>query len=118
VLAALKPSRQRIAAAVLIIVTTLIYGALNSALKKETKKQMSEAFLGEAYVSKMKELQNLTCERDEVMSEALLELAEKNSEKMLSARNKMFAIDLSILTLCAYLSACLIVSRKSSSAAT
>lgn len=117
-LAALKPSRRRISAAVLIIVTTLIYGALNSALTQETKKQMSEAFLGEPYVSKMKELQNLKCERDEVMSEALLELAEKNSEKMLSTRNKMLAINLSILTLCAYLSACLIVPRKSSSAST
>jgi len=118
VLAALKPNRRRIGAAVLIIVTTLIYGALNSALIHETKKQMSEAFLGEPYVLKMKELQSVRCERDEVMSEALFELAEKNSEKMLFARNKMLAINLSILALCAYLSACLIVPRKSSSAAT
>ena len=117
-LAALKPSRRRIGAAVLIIVTTLIYGAFDSALTHETKKQMSEAFLGEPYVSKMKELQSLKCERDEVMSEALLELAEKKSERMLFARNKMLAINLSILVLCAYLSACLIVPRKSSSAET
>jgi len=118
VLAALKPSRRRIGAAALIIATTLIYGGLNSALTQETKKQMSEAFLGEPYVSKMKELQNVRCERDEVMSEALFELAEKNSEKMLSTRNKMLSINLSILILCAYLSACLIVPRKSSSAVT
>lgn len=117
-LVALQPSRRRIGAAVLIIITTLIYGALNSALTHETKRQMSEAFLGEPYVSKLKELQGVKCERDEVISEELSKLAEKNSEKMLFARNKMLAINLIILALCAYLSACLIVPRKSSSAAT
>jgi hypothetical protein len=112
VLAALKPSLRRIGATALIIVTTFIYVAVNSALTKETKAQMSAAFLGEPALSKIKELRALSCERDEQISKFTHELAELNSEKMLSARNRMFAINLSILALCAYLSSCLIVPRK------
>lgn len=53
-LAGLKPSLRRISATALIVLTTMIYGALNAALTKETSRQMSEAFLGEPLASKIK----------------------------------------------------------------
>ena len=117
-LAALKPSLRRIGATALIILTTFIYVGTNAALSKETKAQMSVAFLGEPALSKIKELRKLSCERDEQVSKFTRELAEMNSEKMLSVRNRMLAINLSILALCAYLSACLIVPRKLAEPAT
>lgn len=117
-LSALKPSLRRIGATALIIVTTIIYGALDSALGKETKKQMSEAFLGEPAATKMKELQGLSCERDELISKIALELAQKNSDQMLSVRNRMLALNFTILLICSYISACLVVPRKSTIHAT
>lgn len=117
-LATLKPSLRRIGATALIVTTTIIYGALDSALGKETKKQMSEAFLGEPAVTKMKELQGLRCERDELMSKFALELAQKNSDQMLSVRNRMLALNFTILLMCAYISACLVVPRKPAGHAT
>ena len=112
-LAALKPSLRRIGATALIILTTLIYGSMNSALTQETKKQMSEAFLGEPLATKIKQISEaFPCERDKKFADIGLEFAEKNSENMLSARNKWLAAQYLVLFMCAYLSACIILPRK------
>jgi len=93
----------------------MIYGALNTALTKETSKQMSEAFLGEPLATKIKQIsENFSCERDAKIADLGTELAEKNSEQMLSVRNKWLAANFFVLFLCAYFSACIILSRKSS----
>lgn len=112
-LAALKPSPRRIGATVLIVLTTLIYGTLNSAITRETKRQVSEAFLGEPLATKIKQMhETFPCERDKRVAELSIELAEKNSEKMLSVRNKWLAANFFVLLVCAYLSACIILPRR------
>jgi hypothetical protein len=119
ILSALKPSLAKLGATVLIILTTMIYGALNTALTKETSKQMSEAFLGEPLATKIKQIsETFSCERDEKIADIGNELAEKNSEKMLSVRNKWLAANFLVLFICSYFSACIILSRKSSRHAT
>lgn len=50
-LAALKPSMAKLGATTLIVITTLLYGVLNTAFTQETAKQMNEAFLGEPFVT-------------------------------------------------------------------
>lgn len=118
-LAALKPSLRRIGATALIILTTLIYGALSSALTQETKKQISAAFIGEPLATKIKQMhEDFPCERDKRIADISIELAEKNSEKMLSVRNKWLAANFLVLLACAYLSACIILPRKISSHST
>ncbi|WP_139271173.1 hypothetical protein [Atopomonas hussainii] len=118
-LAALKPSYRRIGATTLIILTTIIYGTLNTALQKETSKQMSEAFLGEPLATKIKQIsENFPCERDLKITAIGTELAENNSENMLSVRNKWLAANFLALFICAYLSACIILPRASSRHAT
>ncbi|MES2820895.1 MAG: hypothetical protein V4812_18125 [Pseudomonadota bacterium] len=115
ILSALKPSLAKLGATALIILTTMIYGALNTALTKETSKQMREAFLGEPLATKIKQIsETFPCERNKKIADIAIELAEKNSEEMLSVRNKWLAANFSVLFLCAYFSACIILSRKSS----
>ncbi|WAC43772.1 hypothetical protein OU997_16175 [Pseudomonas sp. SL4(2022)] len=117
--AALKPSFAKLGATVLIILTTMIYGVLNTALTKETSKQMNEAFLGEPLATKIKQISEaFPCERDQKIADISIELAEKNSGEMLSVRNKWLAANFLILLACAYLSACIILSKKTSRHAT
>ena len=118
-LAALKPSRRRIGATVLIILTTLIYGAFGSAIREETKKQMSAAFLGEPIATKIKQISEaFPCERDKKIAELGTDLVEKNSDNMFSVRNKLLSASFIILFICAYISACIILPRKLSCHAT
>ncbi|WP_313323352.1 hypothetical protein [Stutzerimonas nitrititolerans] len=118
-LAGLKPSLRRIGATALIVLTTIIYGALNAALTKETSRQMSEVFLGEPLASKIKYIsENFPCERDQKIAALGIERAEKNSEGMLSVRNKWLAGNFLVLFVCAYISACIILPRSSSCSAT
>lgn len=111
-LAALKPSMAKLGATTLIVITTLLYGVLNTAFTQETAKQMNEAFLGEPFVMQIKQInQTFACERDQKLAE-LVVLAQKNSEAMLSVRNKRFAMSFLLLLTCAYLSACIILRKK------
>ena len=111
-LAALKPSLAKLGATALIVITTLLYGTLNTAFTQETAKQMNEAFLGEPFVTQIKQInQTFACERDQKLAE-LVVLAQKNSEAMLSVRNKRFALSFVLFLTCAYLSACIILRKN------
>lgn len=112
-LVALKPNLRRVGATILIILTTMVYGVLNTALTKETSKQMSEAFLGEPLATKIKQISEISCERDQIISDISIELAGNNSEKMLSVRNKWLAVNFLVLLACAYISSCIILPGNS-----
>ena len=117
VLNTLKPTLAKFGATVLIVITTMIYGALNTAMTKETQKQMIVALHGEPLATQMKTLSKIPCERDEKILSLNTSLSEQNSEKMLSVRNKWFAINFLVLVACAYISACLILRKKKSALA-
>ena len=114
VLSTLKPTLAKLGATILIVITTMIYGALNTAMTKETQRQMVEALHGEPWATQMEELSKISCERDEKMVSLGTDLSDRNSEKMLSVRNKWLAVNFLVLFACAYISACLILRKKES----
>ena len=118
-LAALKPSLRRIVAAALIILTTMIYGLLNTAMEKKVSKQMNEALLGEQLSEKVQQItEGFPCERDVKMAAIAVELSEDNYEARRSVRNKWLFANFLVLLICAYISSCIILPRKLSSNAT
>jgi hypothetical protein len=118
-LAALKPNLAKLGATALILMTAIIYSTFSSELTKESTRQMRQAFLGEPLATKIKQISEaFPCERDKKIVDIGVEFAEKNSENMLSIRNKWLAADFLVLFACAYISACIILSRKSSRHAT
>jgi hypothetical protein len=117
ILRTLKPTLAKLGATALIVITTMIYGVLNTAMTKETQRQMTEALHGEPLATQMKELSKIPCERHDKMLSLDTNLSEKNSERMLSVRNRWLTANILVLISCAYIAACIILRRKEPSVA-
>ncbi len=111
-LSTFKPTLRKLGATALIVLTTMVYGALSTALTKETQKQMTQALHEEPLASQMQEMSEIPCERDRKMMELNISISEKNSGKMLPTRNQWLTINFFVLFFCAYMSACLILRNK------
>jgi hypothetical protein len=117
ILRTLKPTLAKLGATALIVITTMVYGVLNTAMTKETQKQMTEALHGEPLATQIKELSKIPCERQDKIMSLDTSLSERNSERMLSVRNRWLTANILVLILCAYITACIILRQKEPSVA-